>query len=96
MKIKVCLEVGPQGKGAFVPEGPGSWVFGRAPERALEKERLIVREWFNLAPAPWGASLRARLDSTRSRRGAPSRLQPGRGGQARAPILVGGSANHLG
>jgi len=47
MKIKVCLEVGPQGKGAFVPEDPGCWVFGRTPARALEKERLIVREWFS-------------------------------------------------
>jgi len=47
MKVKVCLEVGPQGTGAFVPECPGCWVFGRTPERALEKERLIVQEWFS-------------------------------------------------
>jgi predicted RNase H-like HicB family nuclease len=46
MKINVCLEVGPQGTGAFAPDCPGCWVFGRTLERALEKEQLIVQEWF--------------------------------------------------
>jgi predicted RNase H-like HicB family nuclease len=47
MKINVCLEIGPRGTGAFAPDYPGCWVFGRTPERALEKEQLIVREWFS-------------------------------------------------
>ena len=46
-KIFVCLEVGSGGTGAFVPECPGCWVFGRTPERALMKVRLAVAEWFD-------------------------------------------------
>lgn len=46
MKVFVCLEVGQGGTGAFVPECPGCWVFGRTPERALEKVRIAVRGWF--------------------------------------------------
>jgi predicted RNase H-like HicB family nuclease len=45
-KILVCLEVGSGGTGAFVPDCPGCWVFGRTPERALMKVRLAVAEWF--------------------------------------------------
>ncbi|MFQ6033603.1 MAG: DinB family protein, partial [Candidatus Bipolaricaulia bacterium] len=45
MKIQVCLEIGPQGTGAFAPDRPGCWVFGRTPERALEKEREAVSAW---------------------------------------------------
>jgi len=45
-KIFVCLEVGSGGTGAFVPNCPGCWVFGRTPERALMKVRLAVAEWF--------------------------------------------------
>jgi predicted RNase H-like HicB family nuclease len=46
MKIYVCLEVGQGGTGAFVPECPGCWVFGRTPERALEKAKIAIKEWF--------------------------------------------------
>jgi len=46
MKISVCLEVGVGGTGAFVPDCPGCWVFGRSPERALEKVRIAIAEWF--------------------------------------------------
>ena len=45
-KISVCLEVGPQATGAFVPDCPGCWVFGRTKERALKKVRIAVNEWF--------------------------------------------------
>lgn len=45
-KISVCLEVGPQATGAFVPDCPGSWVFGRTKKRALHKVRIAVVEWF--------------------------------------------------
>jgi predicted RNase H-like HicB family nuclease len=46
VKIFVCLEVGQGGTGAFVPECPGCWVFGRTPERALEKVKVAIKEWF--------------------------------------------------
>ncbi|MFB0567822.1 MAG: type II toxin-antitoxin system HicB family antitoxin [Candidatus Bathyarchaeia archaeon] len=46
MKIFVCLEVGQGGTGAFVPECPGCWVFGRTPERALEKVKVAINDWF--------------------------------------------------
>lgn len=46
MKIFVCLEVGQDGTGAFVPECPGCWVFGRTPKRALEKVKVAIKEWF--------------------------------------------------
>lgn len=46
MKIFVCLEAGPDGTGAFVPECPGCWVFGRTRERALKKVKDAVKEWF--------------------------------------------------
>ncbi|MEM3617301.1 MAG: type II toxin-antitoxin system HicB family antitoxin [Candidatus Bathyarchaeia archaeon] len=46
-KIAVCLEVGLEGTGAFVPECPGCWVFGRSPESALAKVRTAVAEWFD-------------------------------------------------
>jgi len=45
-KISVCLEVGPQATGAFVPDCPGCWVFGQTEERAKEKVRIAVVEWF--------------------------------------------------
>jgi len=44
-KIFVCLEVGAQSTGAFVPECPGCWVFGRTKERAMEKVRIAVVDW---------------------------------------------------
>ncbi len=46
-KIAVCLEAGSEGTGAFVPECPGCWVFGRSPESALAKVRAAVTEWFD-------------------------------------------------
>ena len=46
MKFGVCLEVGEQGTGAFMPDCPGCWVFSQTPERALEKEKATCREWF--------------------------------------------------
>jgi len=46
MKILVCLEIGSGGTGAFVPECPGCWVFSRTPERALEKVKVTMAEWF--------------------------------------------------
>ena len=47
MKFKVCLEVGPQGTGAFAPDCPGCWVFGQTPGRALDKEERLIHEWFD-------------------------------------------------
>ena len=45
--IFVCLEVGPEGTGAFVPTCPGCWVFGRTPKRALKKVKVAVADWLN-------------------------------------------------
>lgn len=45
-KICVCLEVGTEATGAFVPSCPGCWVFGRTQERALMKVKNAVAEWF--------------------------------------------------
>ncbi len=45
VKIFVCLEVGLGGTGAFVPDCPGSWVFGRTPRSALKKVRAALVEW---------------------------------------------------
>ena len=44
-KISACLEVGSEGTGAFVPNCPGCWVFGRTPERALMKVKIAIAEW---------------------------------------------------
>jgi len=46
-KISVCLEVGPQATGAFIPDCPGCWVFGRTKESVLEKVRIAIVEWFD-------------------------------------------------
>jgi len=45
-RISVCLEVGSEGTGAFVPSCPGCWVFGRTPERGLMKVKAAIAEWF--------------------------------------------------
>lgn len=45
MKVKVCLEVGPQATGVFVPDFPGCWVFGRDQESALDKVKTAVERW---------------------------------------------------
>jgi predicted RNase H-like HicB family nuclease len=46
LRIYVCLEVGYGATGAFVPDCPGCWVFGRDRGRALEKVRDVVIDWF--------------------------------------------------
>lgn len=47
-KISICLKVGPQATGAFVPNCPGCWVFGRIKERTIEKGRIAIIEWAEL------------------------------------------------
>jgi len=44
-KIAVCLEVGLEATGAFVPDCPGCWVFARTKERALAKVKDAIFEW---------------------------------------------------
>ncbi len=46
MEISVCLEVGLQATGAFVPDCPGCWTFGRTRKRAMEKVKTCIIEWF--------------------------------------------------
>ena len=43
----VSLEVGAEATGAFVPDCPGCWVFGRTVESALEKVKSAIAEWFH-------------------------------------------------
>ncbi|MDG6988756.1 MAG: DinB family protein [Nitrososphaerota archaeon] len=45
MKVQVCLEVGPKASGAFAPDFPGCWVFGRDRKSALHKVKTAIREW---------------------------------------------------
>ena len=45
MKAHVCLEVGPEATGAFAPDYPGCWVFGRKKESALDKAKAAIEEW---------------------------------------------------
>jgi predicted RNase H-like HicB family nuclease len=45
-KIAVCLEVGREATGAFAPEHPGCWVFGKTTESALIKMKIAIAEWF--------------------------------------------------
>ena len=44
-KITVCLEVGSEATGVFVPSCPGCWVFGKTPARALEKAEAAIVDW---------------------------------------------------
>jgi len=44
-KISVCLEVGPQATGAFAPEYPGCWVYGRNEKNALQEIKIALIEW---------------------------------------------------
>jgi hypothetical protein len=46
LDLQVCLEVGPRATGAFVPDCPGCWVFGRDQKSALKKVRLAASEWY--------------------------------------------------
>jgi predicted RNase H-like HicB family nuclease len=46
MEVGVCLEVGPEAAGAFVPSCPGCWVFGRNEESALEKAKGAISDWY--------------------------------------------------
>jgi len=45
-KIPVCLEVGSESTGAFVPSCPGCWVFRRTPESAMAKVKTAIVDWF--------------------------------------------------
>jgi predicted RNase H-like HicB family nuclease len=47
VKIPVCIEIGPQGAGVFVPDCPGCWVYGHTRERALKKVRVAIKQWFD-------------------------------------------------
>jgi predicted RNase H-like HicB family nuclease len=46
LEVQVCLEVGPKATGAFVPDCPGCWVFGRTKESALKKLEAVTLEWY--------------------------------------------------
>jgi predicted RNase H-like HicB family nuclease/uncharacterized damage-inducible protein DinB len=46
MKFAVCLEVGHEATGAFVPDCPGCWVFGSSLERALVKVKGAIADYF--------------------------------------------------
>jgi hypothetical protein len=46
-KVAVCLEVGPLATGAFAPEYPGCWVYGKNEPDALRRVRTNVIEWFD-------------------------------------------------
>lgn len=43
--VRVCLEIGVGATGAFVPDRPGCWVFGRDSDSALSKVRAAAEEW---------------------------------------------------
>ena len=47
--MKACLEVGERGAGAFIPELPGCWVFGRDRDSALAKARAAATGWYGWA-----------------------------------------------
>jgi hypothetical protein len=44
-EVSICLEVGPQATGAFAPEYPGCWVYGKTKEDALLQVKTNVIEW---------------------------------------------------
>ena len=41
------MEVGPEATGAFVPDCPGCWVFGRDKGSATNKVRIAASEWYS-------------------------------------------------
>lgn len=43
--VRVCLEIGAGATGAFIPDRPGCWVFGRNSDSALRKARAAAEEW---------------------------------------------------
>jgi predicted RNase H-like HicB family nuclease len=45
-KVAVCLEIGPQATGAFAPDYPGCWVYGKTETAALRRVKTNVMEWF--------------------------------------------------
>jgi predicted RNase H-like HicB family nuclease len=47
VKIPVCIEIGPQGSGVFVPDCPGCWVYGHTKESALKKVKIAIKQWFD-------------------------------------------------
>jgi len=46
-RISVCLEIGPEATGAFAPEYPGCWVYGKNEKDALRQVKTNVVEWFD-------------------------------------------------
>jgi predicted RNase H-like HicB family nuclease/uncharacterized damage-inducible protein DinB len=61
-KISVCLEVGPEATGAFVPDCPGCWVFARTKERALAKVKDAIFEWIEWLKSQGDENPHAGLD----------------------------------
>lgn len=47
--MMACLEIGDGGTGAFIPELPGCWVFGRDRESALAKVGRAASAWYEWA-----------------------------------------------
>ncbi len=46
MDVQACLEVGPEATGAFAPNCPGCWVFGRDQESARRKLKVAKFDWY--------------------------------------------------
>jgi hypothetical protein len=44
-KVSVCLEVGPQASGAFAPEYPGCWVYGKNKKDTLRAVKANIIAW---------------------------------------------------
>jgi predicted RNase H-like HicB family nuclease len=51
VRVEVCLEVGPDAAGAFVPDYPGCWVFGRNEDAAMNRARKAILEWHSWVKA---------------------------------------------
>jgi len=49
VKAQICFEVGPKAAGAFAPNHPGCWVFGRNQNTAQDKAKAAVVEWYTWA-----------------------------------------------
>ncbi len=46
-RVSVCLEVGTKATGAFAPDYPGCWVYGKNKTDALRQIKSNVIEWFD-------------------------------------------------
>jgi hypothetical protein len=44
--VRLCLEIGSQSTGAFLPDYPGCWVFAGTRSRALQKVRTALNDWY--------------------------------------------------